>query len=131
MCHIIKRDTAAAVRAALLRPTDLSQLLSRQHVANLREGRLLSAQLRGNMSVTVSGSQLSEQTCLHLRCQTPSAALCTLLEVWHSGRRVIPQQETHINGLCKTVLDETVQYRYMRFHCNQNPAGSVFEKVAK
>lgn len=33
MCHIIRRDTAAAGGAALSRPSDLSQLLSRQRTA--------------------------------------------------------------------------------------------------
>lgn len=39
MCHIIRRDVAVTVGAALSRPIDPAQLLSCQHAANLR-GRL-------------------------------------------------------------------------------------------
>lgn len=64
MCYIIRCDMVVTLQ----RPIDPSQLLSRQHAANLRE-RQVFCLLRGNMSVTLSGSQLCEQTCLH----SPSA----------------------------------------------------------
>lgn len=64
MCYIMRRNAALTVGAAVLRPTDPTQLLSRQHAANLR---------RGNVSVTVSASQClstSSPSVLHCRSST-------------------------------------------------------------
>lgn len=75
MCYIMRRDAALTVGAAVLRPTDPTQLLLPQHAANLR---------RGNVSVTVSASQRlstsSPPSVLHSRSST-------LEEGWFRSRK--------------------------------------------
>lgn len=80
MCHIIRRDTAARAGAALSRPIDPLAAAVWWTRSESEERPVLLSSERGNMSVTVSGSQLSvAQACLDLRCQTPFVALCAAL----------------------------------------------------
>lgn len=120
MCYIIRCDMVVTLSAALQRPIDPSQLLSRQHAANLRERQVLCL-LRGNMSVTLSGSQLCEQTCLH----SPSALR------WRPGtlaEGLFPSRKHTSTTRVKLCQTKTSQYRYPGFLCNRSPLGACLRK---
>lgn len=94
MCHIIGCDMVVAVGASLSgedRP--LAAVVSSTHSQS--EERQGFSLLRGSMSVTVSGSQLSEQTCLHLRCQTLSMALYSRSGTLAGGAGVLFPSRKH------------------------------------
>lgn len=123
MCHIIRRDVAVMVGAALSRPIDPSQLLSRQRAANLRRGWALLR--KGNTSVTVSGSQLLSTSSL----SDCGALYCTVgLAHWQKGYS--PAGNTHQPA----VLNHGRRNQPTQTHespLQPNPSGSVFKKVAK
>lgn len=127
MCHIIRRDVVVTVDSTLSRPIDPSQLLSRQHSANLKKGQTL---LRGNMSVSVwfaalrtdvSTFPLSGCFCSSLYCSVGLA---------HWQKDYSPAGNTHQLAVLNCArLNQPIQIHEIPLQ--PNPSGSVFKKVAK
>lgn len=117
-CSVVKRRSAEG----RLTP---SQLLSRQHAANLSKGSSFYLP-RGNMSVTVSGSQLSELICLHLRLSDHFCnSLCCIVGLAHWQRGYSPAGNRKPATLNRARRNQPIQIH--KIPLQTNPSGSVQE----